>query len=168
MLWAGVLQWQPLSPEEHQMAVTLHNVSALMSTSTNTHRPPDKMYQSPAAPFCLALKSFVGHRAALSEATITPKIAIQDFGQERLWLKLWKNALKNDPLWELVYLLITMHLCIPVPTPFTGGFSCHQHSVSFVRWRSKLSKLDTQPTSKNHGNRIFGCLTSISSMNNVR
>ena len=28
--------------------------------STNTHHPPDKMYQSPAAPFCLALKSFVG------------------------------------------------------------------------------------------------------------
>ena len=152
MLWAGVLQWQPLSPEEHQMAVTLHNVSALMSTSTNTHRPPDKMYQSPAAPFCLALKSFVGHRAALSEATITPKIAIQDFGQERLWRKLWKNALKNDPPWELMYLLI-MHLCIPVPTSFPDKFSCHQHSL--VRWGSNLSnlsKLDTQPTPKSPEN----------------
>ena len=92
-------------------------LSTDVPTSTNTHHPPDKMYQSPAAPFCLALKSFVGHRAALSEATITPKIAIQDFGQERLWRKLWKNALKNDPPWELMYLLI-MHLCISVPISF--------------------------------------------------
>ena len=59
--------------------------------------------------------------AALSKATITPKIAIQDFSEERLWRKLWKSALKNDPLWELVYLLI-VHLCIPVPTSFPDNF----------------------------------------------
>ena len=44
--------------------------------------------------------------APMSEATITPKIAIQEFSEKQLWQKLWKNALKNDSFWELAYLLI--------------------------------------------------------------
>ena len=116
---AAVLQWQPLSnppqkrpdgatpqcPHHQHSSSTRQNVSI----SCGTVLPCVKIF------CCCPLPT----AAALSEATITPKIAIQDFGKERLWRKLLKNALKNDPLWEMVYLLI-MHLCISVPTSFSG------------------------------------------------
>ena len=53
-----------------------------------------------------AFKTTHSAHSAMSEATITPKIAIQEFSEKQLWQKLWKNALKNDSFWELAYLLI--------------------------------------------------------------
>ena len=52
--------------------------------------------------------------AALSEATITPKIAIQDLWSDILWRK---NALKNGSLWEQAYLLIIDAFWLQYPSP---------------------------------------------------
>ena len=58
--------------------------------------------------------------AALSEATITPKIAIQDLSQERLWQKLWKMRWKMTPsgnwciYWSCICAFLFQH---PSPGP---------------------------------------------------
>ena len=94
---ACVLQWQPLEHGTRWRHSTMsqhclhhqHSSSARqnVSISCGTVLPCVNI-------FCW---SPLATAAALSEATITPKIAIQDFSQKRLWRKLWKMRWKMTP-----------------------------------------------------------------------
>ena len=109
MLWrAGVLQWQPLSPGHGDQMAPIHTLSqhCLHQHSSSLRR--NLSISCGAALRCVEIFCWkpLATAAPMSEATITPKIAIQEFSEKQLWQKLWKNALKNDSFWELAYLLI--------------------------------------------------------------